>query len=362
MKRFLLSLAILLALPACEPLVETFEAEMPCQYYEAGKKNAIPALGNSIKIMTWNMRFGVGKTVGWFGDSCGDRVILGADEVLPVLDAIAARIEAIQPDIVLLQEIDIDAKRSAYIDQMQYLLDHTYLNYGVYASNWKSQFIPSDGLGRMDEGNAILSRWPLEDARRYQLPLRNDLDALTKYFYVRENVMTARVKIPGVANLYAVSTHLTANSTDDTKRRQVDEFVAILQDLDREGKYFVAGGDLNLVPPNADSTDYCDERACEGDRYHGPNDDPQHLEGANYAPEITWLNPLYEEFLPSLTLADYKSDESSYFTNAQINSDWNSMLDYLFSNSEWAPDSHQAHQDVLDADHCPVTALWVIPK
>lgn len=242
-------LSLLVALPACEPLVETFEEEMPCQFYEAGIKTQAPASGNTLRVMTWNMRYGAGGKIGWFGDSCGDRVILGADEVLPVLDQIAAHIESIKPDIVLLQEIDIDAKRSAYIDQMQYLLDHTYLNYGVYASNWKSQFIPSDGLGRMDEGNAILSPWPLDDAKRYQLPLRNDLDALTRLFYVRENVMVARVGIPGIDNIYAVSTHLAANSTDDTKKRQMDEFVSILQDLDRKGKHFIAGGDLNLIPP-----------------------------------------------------------------------------------------------------------------
>jgi endonuclease/exonuclease/phosphatase family metal-dependent hydrolase len=362
MKRSLWLLGLLMALPACEPVVETFDEEMPCQLYEAGVKKQAPLPGNTLLVMTWNMRFGAGGKIGWFGDSCGDRVILGADEVLPVLEQIAARIEAIKPDIVLLQEIDIDAKRSAYIDQMQYLLDHTYLNYGVYASNWKSQFIPSDGLGRMDEGNAILSPWPLEDTKRYQLPLRNDIDALTRYFYVRENVMVARVNIPGADNIYAVSTHLAANSTDDTKQRQMDEFVSILQDLDRKGKYFVAGGDLNLVPPNADSTDYCMERACPGNRYHGPDDDPFHLEGANYDLEINWLNPLFDEFLPSLTLAEYKTDEKKYFTNAQINSDWNSTLDYLFSNSEWVPGSHQARQEAPESDHCPATALWIIPK
>ncbi len=361
MKRLLFLVFFVLIFPACEPLVETFDEEMPCQLYEATVKKQAPAPGNTLLVMTWNMRYGAGR-LGWFGDSCGDRVILSAGEVFPTLEQIAARIETIRPDIVLLQEIDIDSKRSAYIDQMQYLLDHTYLNYGVYASNWKSQFIPSDGIGRMDEGNAILSPWPLDDAKRFQLPLRNDIDALTRYFYVRENVMLARVNMPGTDNIYAVSTHLVANSRDDTKKRQLDEFVSILQDLHRQGNYFIAGGDLNLIPPNADSTDYCDERACAGDRYHGPNDDPTHLEGANYAPEITWLNPLFDEFLPSLTLAEYKTGEKKYFTNAQINSDYNSTLDYLFSNSAWAPGSHQVYHESQESDHCPVTALWVIPK
>lgn len=170
MKRIWLSFLLLFFLPACEPWVETFDETMPCQYYEARQKTPPPPVGNSLLIMTWNMRFGCGK-IGWFGDSCGDRVILEEEEVVATLEQIAARIEEIKPDVLLLQELDIDAKRSAYLDQMQYLLDHTYLNYGVYASNWKAQFIPSDGLGRMDEGNAILSPWPIDEAVRHLLPL-----------------------------------------------------------------------------------------------------------------------------------------------------------------------------------------------
>lgn len=361
MKRSIAILIAFLAASGCEPVVEKFDEVMPCQFYEAQVKTPAPAVGHALRIMTWNMRFGCGK-IAWFGDSCGDRVILGEEEVLPTLKQIAARINELKPDVVLLQEIDIESKRSAYIDQVQYLLDSTYLNYGVYASNWKSQFIPSDGIGRMDEGNAILSPWPIDDAVRYQLPLRNDIDDLTRLFYVRENVMTARVKVPGVDNFYAVCTHLAAFSTDDTKKRQLDECVAILRDLDAAGKRFVAGGDFNLLPPNATKTDYCLEKACPDEHFHGPDDDPYHKDGANYAPEITWLEPLFDDFFPSLTLDQYQADEAKYFTNTRIDGNWDSTLDYLFSNNGWTPDSHQAHQEAPESDHCPVTALWTIPQ
>ena len=361
--RLVLVCAFLLA-SGCEPIVEKFDEEMPCQFYEARVKTPAPPVGDALLVMTWNYRFGCGDKILWFGDACGDRVILSAEEVLPVLDSVAARINAIDPDVVLLQEVDIDAKRTAYIDQMQYLLDRTHLNYGVYASNWKSQFIPSDGLGRMDEGNAILSRWPLDEAVRYQLSLRNDLDDLTRLFYVRENVMQARVKVPGVDNFYAVCTHLSAFATDDTKKRQLDECVAILHRLDTEGKRFVAGGDFNLLPPNADSTDYCLEKACPDEHFHSPGDDPFHKDGANYTPEITWMQVLFDDFKPSRTLAEYDADEAQNFTNKQVEPGhtWDTTLDYLFSNTAWVLDSHRAHQEAHESDHCPVTALWTVPK
>jgi endonuclease/exonuclease/phosphatase family metal-dependent hydrolase len=362
MKRYSALLILLVLFSTCEPLVEKFDEETPCQYYQAEQLTAPPAVGDNLLVMTWNIRYGAGNVVGWFGDGCGDRVILAADEVLPNLEKIAEWINTIRPDIVLLQEIDVEAKRTAYIDQVQYLLDHTYLNYGVYASNWKAQYIPSDGLGRMDEGNAILAPWPLDDAIRFQLPLRNDQDGLTNYFYLRDNMIQARLNIPGVDSLYVACTHLTAYATDDTKQLQVEECTQRLLNLQRAGYRVVAGGDLNLIPSNATYTDFCIEETCEGEHFHGPNDNPYHREGANYTPELAWINPFFEQFQSSMTLDQYIADEQAYFSYSILNGPWDRALDYLFSNSAWAPGSHKARQDVRSSDHCPVTAQWVIPK
>ena len=109
------------------------------------------------------------------------------------------------PDILLLQEVDVSSKRSAYVNQLQYILDRTHLKYGVYASMWNAEIIPSDGLGRVDAGNAILSRWEITDAERIQLPLRTDQDALTQYFYLRRNILKAKIGIDEDTDFYAVN-------------------------------------------------------------------------------------------------------------------------------------------------------------
>src|SRR5690606_1556391 len=104
-------------------------------------------------------------------------------EVETNLQRIADVINAVDPDVLFLEEVDVNSKRSAFVDQVQWLLDHTQLNHGAYASQWRADFVPSDGLGAMDSGNAILSRWPLDDATRFALPLREDQSALVRYFY-----------------------------------------------------------------------------------------------------------------------------------------------------------------------------------
>jgi len=211
-------------LVGCDPLVTIFEdSEDPINY--TAKTIAVPATADTITVMTWNIRYGATQ-LPWFGDSCGDRVMLSEDEVFDGLEKLLARINTINPDIIFLQEVDVESKRTQYIDQVQWLLDHTAFNFGAYASMWKAQVIPSDGLGRMDNGNAILSRWPITDAERIQLPLRGDMDALTKYFYLRRNVIKAKIEIPGTDNVYAVGIHSSAFATDDTKQKQINKYIA----------------------------------------------------------------------------------------------------------------------------------------
>ena len=176
----------------CEPFVTTFPDSSDAVMYEATDKTYLAYSGENIKVITWNIRFGVGRFP-FFGDSCGDSVILDDGSIEKIMSNIADSINAMNADIVLLQEVDVSSKRTGYIDQVQYLLDNTHMNYGCYASMWKADYIPSGGIGRVDAGNAILSKYKLTDAERIQLRLRTDQDELIQYFYLRRNILKAKV-------------------------------------------------------------------------------------------------------------------------------------------------------------------------
>lgn len=346
---------------SCESLVDTIPEVRDCESYAKGNATPSPKK-DTVHVMTWNIRFGCGTEILWFGDACGDRTVLYKKEVEKNLDLVIAEINRIRPDVLLLQEVDLISKRSAYIDQMKYIMDHTYFGYGYYATNWKSQFIPSDGLGRMDEGNAILSVWPLSDAKLSPLPLRGDIDALTKYFYVRETVMSTLVTMPDGKKFYAVNTHLSAFSTDDTKQRQLSRYISICDSLAATGLPLITGGDYNLIPPNSDILDYCLQDACADEHFHGSGDDPMHKEGSYFVPEITWLNVMYSKYESSLPLDVYKPNQDKFYTHsADPDIYWNRTLDYLFSNRPFVKNSHKPWQELrLQSDHVPVTALWIV--
>ncbi|MCI0515584.1 endonuclease/exonuclease/phosphatase family protein [candidate division KSB1 bacterium] len=348
---------------SCEPLVTQFKPiEAGIQYQAQHPFTPAPAR-DTLRVMTWNIRFAIGRTP-WFGDSCGKRVIISEAEVLAILKGLAEKINTLQPDILLLQEVDVQSKRSAYIDQVQWLLDHTYFNYAAYASMWQAQYVPSDGLGRVNTGQAVLSRWKITAAERIQLALRSDQDALTKYFYLQRCILKTQIALPNVANFYVLNIHTDAFSTDNTRKKQLERFKAELDQLANAGAFFIAGGDLNSLPPGSDSTDFCDEDRCPGESFHHPSDQPQHKEGSNFTPEITWLRDLYTTYQPETPLETYLKDQSRYFTHTpDWNGFWNRKLDYLFTNYRWIPGAAVTHQEILDlSDHVPVSAQWEAPR
>ncbi len=353
---------------SCRSLVTTYEDVESAIYYEdASQESAV--FNDSLKVMTWNIRFGAGR-IPFFGDSCGDRVLMTETETLSYMDSIIVYINSTQPDVLLLQEVDISSKRSAYINQLQYILDHTHLNYAAYASMWNAEIIASDGLGKVDAGNAILSRWEITDAERIKLPLRTDQDPLTQYFYLRRNILKAKINIPELdTTLYAVNIHATAFATDNTKQKHIDKYEEVLEDLDSQGFIFVTGGDLNSVPPGADPTDFCMDDICSDESFHTDADGGPHREGSyfnNFVGEPDLVRPFYDSYYEAINLDNAVASE--HFTHSPWNtiSDtteyWDRKLDYLFTNyQDWSP-TGETHNNIRNiSDHAPVSATLTFP-
>ena len=368
-------LAVLLLL-SCRLPVTTFDDIEDAIYYAASSIQLAPTDVERLKVMTWNIRYGAAR-IPWFEDSCGDRVHMTESEVTSHLDSISEYINSDTIDILLLQEVDISSKRSAYIDQVQYLLEKTHFNYAVYGSMWKSDIIPSGGLGKVDVGVAILSRWPLSGAERIQLPLREDQKFYEKYFYLRRCMVKAKLEIPGWDDLYAIDIHAASFSTDDTKQKHIIKYKNVL-DLTALDFHFVTGGDLNAIPPEADSLDYCIEDQCTQDEYqsHTSNDPAHyHRKGSyynnfealgEYPSEPNLLTIIYDQYDAGITNDINDVSNFTYGARNDNNPDkayFDRKLDYLFTNYHDGFVSGKTHQDAkLFSDHIPISAiLYKVP-
>ena len=354
-----LLVALLGGLLSCDPFHTGFDDVEPALMYEASTLEVPSQDPQTLKVMTWNVKFGGGR-IDFFFDCFGDRVLMTSAEVEGNMEAIAKVVRDVDPDVLLVQEIDINSRRADFIDQLQLLLDSTPLNYAAYGSQWRADYVPSDGLGAIDSGSATLARWPLDAAERVALPLRTDQDGLTRYFYLRRNYLRSRLTLPGGTQLWVVNIHTDAYGKDGTKKTQIELFHEELVRLSADGATVIGGGDLNTIPPGSSVTGDFPDSVCEDEEFVADD----------YAEQLKWLDELYADFAPAITLDAYNADNGIHYTHTVDGGGfWNRKLDYLFTNGSWLADSGRTLQSAAQggyetmplSDHAPVLVELELP-
>ena len=172
----------LCASSACEPLALSADdiADQQPRFIADQLSEVQPGV-TDLRVMSWNVKYGAKRQPFWF-DCWGDQVSIPADEVESNMESLYALIKEADPDILMVQEIELHSRRSAYYDMIQGVLNQTDLNYGAYYETWNSRYVPSEGLGRMSLGNAIFSKYPITKSEKIMQADRRDLDPLTKAF------------------------------------------------------------------------------------------------------------------------------------------------------------------------------------
>lgn len=312
-------------------MAHTFDEVEEWPILHARSQRAPAALDGEVSVLNWNIKFGGGRH-DFFWDGWGDRVHLTSDEAEVAIADVAAVINALDPDVVMLQEVDVASKRTAYLDQVQYLLDNTDQNHGAWVPNWWVEYVPEDGLGPVKSGQAVLSKHPLERNTRYNLPQSEDSSAVVNYFWLHRAVQQVEVDLEGT-RLTVVNNHPTAYSLDGTKGIHLAEIFDRSQDV--EGA-LITGGDLNVIPPGSVRTEgFADEAEV----------DTTGVTLVSYSEaDMAALEPFYETWTPLLSLEEYGTTEeaqSAWYTHSITQTVfWTQKLDYLFTTGVWVDGWH----------------------
>lgn len=369
---FVLFLLCLLPGLGCEPFVDTLDFERRDAPIFRARELQQPAPTSELKVMAWNLKFGAGR-VDFFFDFWGDRVQMSLDEVEANMEGIYQLIREYDPDVVLASEVDVNSRRSAFVDMVQGLLDNTGLNYGSYHQTWNVRYAPYNGIGGLDMGNAILSKYPIVKAEDIRQQDRTDLNPVYELLYLHRVVGRAEIEV-GARRVAAFVVHTEAYDQDGTKSRQLDQVHRLMKE---ETLPFVCGGDFNELPPGSVRVvDFPDERASsKGTDFEQPP----------YSPED--MRPFFDDFNPAITLEMYGETEETqqrYYTHSILGPHmtgemdglpgfWNRTLDYLFirPDQEWKAGSTDVLQSpgrlditsdpMLLSDHAPVVGTWVLP-
>ena len=210
-----------------------------------------PALGQELTVLSWNVGYGaLGAEADFFMD--GGRGVRAPDRAVVerYLAGIASDLAELSPDIVMLQEVDVDSARSRGVDERQALsiagADQT------FALNYSTHFVPYPlpPLGRVHGGLLTMSGYIIDRAERVSLPCPFSWPIRT--VNLKRCLLVNYLPLEGSdKELVIINLHLEAYDSGEGKIAQTKQLSAFIQSEYEKGNYVIAGGDFNQVFPGS---------------------------------------------------------------------------------------------------------------
>jgi endonuclease/exonuclease/phosphatase family metal-dependent hydrolase len=208
--------------------------------------------GQALKVMTWNVQYLAGKRYVFWNDlAAGTDESPTPEDMAFSLDEVARVIRDEQPDIVLLQELDDNAKASDYQNQLKLLQERLADLYpcSAHAFDWKADFVPDPHIfGSVGRQLATLSRYEIEHAERLQLPVA-PANLISRQFKPRNALLITYLPLSDGGQMAVLNTHLDrVTQPDDTLPTQISAVAKVLDKYESRGTPWLIGGDFNLLP------------------------------------------------------------------------------------------------------------------
>jgi endonuclease/exonuclease/phosphatase family metal-dependent hydrolase len=211
-KSLLFAVFAFLLMPSCLFLLACNKSE------DTTGQDEITLPGVPVKVMTYNIY--------------GARADLGAPADLP---KIAAVINKYKPDLVSLNEVDMNTNRTG---KGVYQADSLAKLTGMY-----SFFVKAIDYAGGEYGDAVLSRFPLLETKAFNIGFVQEGSE-------RRSVAMVKVKVQD-KELYFASTHLDHKGNESNRLYQAEELRKIVAGVNG---LLIIGGDFNAVPTSQTMT------------------------------------------------------------------------------------------------------------
>lgn len=214
------------------------------------------ARDTSLTVVSWNIAWGYG----WGSIGTGDA--RPEEHFRSTLHAMAKVLERLNPDIVLLQEVDFGCSRSHHIDQAETLGRLAHLPYVACGVSWRANWVPfpfwppENHFGEVRSGGAILSRYPIETAQIQTVPKPKTNPWWYNLFYLFRYHQKAILRTH-MGSILVYNVHTEAFDSEN----RIEHAKQLSSELSHTlTPLTILGGDLNSVLPEASvRADYPDE-------------------------------------------------------------------------------------------------------
>ncbi len=204
-------------------------------------------VGEPLTLMTYNIGFGAySDDYSFFMDGGEHSRAFSKDAVLSNTKGALDTLKHVSPDLVVLQEVDIDGTRSYHVDQSA-IFSEGFAGYdSVFGQNYDSPyfFYPfGEPIGANQSGMMTFSRFDITSAVRKSLPIEN---SLYKYLDLDRAYTVSVIPVSNGKSLVLYNVHLSAYTSDGVISNE--QLKLLGEDMATEyakGNYVIAAGDFN---------------------------------------------------------------------------------------------------------------------
>ena len=224
------------------------EDNLPLEVEQSAFVNGAPSVGETYRLVSYNIGFGAySDDYSFFMDGGTESRARSADAVYGNVGGAMEAAEALEPDFLLLQEVDVDGTRSHHVDEKAYI-QSLLPGFGqaVFAQNYDSPYLFWPLLephGANKAGQLTLSRYTVSSALRRSLPIE---EGFMKLVDLDRCYSVSRIPVSGGGELVLYNLHLSAYTSDGKiAEEQLKMLFADMRGEYEAGNWAVAGGDFN---------------------------------------------------------------------------------------------------------------------
>ncbi len=214
---------------------------------------------HEIDIMIWNIGYcGLSSEMDFFYDG-GDQVRTSKANVIRNLENIIDQLKINDTlEFILLQEVDINSKRSYHINEYDSISSNLSKYWSFFGKNYDVFFVPvppDDPMGRVESGLQTLSKFVPTNSIRWSFPGKFPFPK--SLFMLDRCFLVTRYNLGNGKELLIINTHNSAYDGGALKKHEMAYLKTWLLDEYSKGNFIITGGDWNQSPPSF-SPEYTD--------------------------------------------------------------------------------------------------------
>jgi endonuclease/exonuclease/phosphatase family metal-dependent hydrolase len=198
-------------------------------------------------IMTYNIGFGAyRKDYSFFMDGGKSSWAKDEESVIAGVCGMGEIVSNVNPDFVLLQEVDIDGTRTYHVNELELMNEFVKGYYYIYAQNYDSSFLfypPWQPHGANESGIVTYARSEITETMRRSLPVS---EGFGKILDLDRCYSIARLPMENGKSLCIYNIHMSAyGSSDEIREGQLAMLYEDMESDYQKGNYVICGGDFN---------------------------------------------------------------------------------------------------------------------